>query len=119
MPLIAYMHARAQRANAGITSHTQAPAHLNRQNVGTKSKAKQMAQAPITQGQVIVGLRRRPNARKPPVVCAQFCPLGRHRPRGDMQSLPDLMMLASEPSTKAGLVNGNCAIMSKGCWQTQ
>ena len=29
------------------------------------------------------------------------------------------MMLASKLSTKAGLVNGNWAIMSKGCWQTQ
>ena len=119
MPLIAYMHAWAQRANAGNTSHTQAPAHLNWQTVGTKPKPKQTAQAPITQGQVIVWLRHRPNARKPPVIRAQFCPLGRRRPRGNMQSLPDLMMLASELSTKAGLVNGNRAIMSKGCWQTQ
>ena len=75
MPLIVYMHAWAQRANAGNTSHTQAPAHLNRQTVGIKPKANQPAQAPITQGQVIKGLRDRPNAHKPPVVCAHFAPL--------------------------------------------
>ena len=47
MPLIAYMHAWAQWANAGNTSHTQTPAHLKWQTVGTKSKAKQTAHAPI------------------------------------------------------------------------
>ena len=75
MPLIAYMHAWAQRANAGHTRHTQASAHLNGQTVGTKPKVQQTAQAPVTQGQVIVGLRHRPSARKSLVVCAQFCPL--------------------------------------------
>ena len=59
MPLIAYMHAWAQWANAGNTTHTQALAHLNWQTVGTKPKAKQTVQAPVTQGQVKVGLRHR------------------------------------------------------------
>ena len=103
MPLIAYMHAWAQGANEGNTSHMQAPAHLNWQSVGTKSKAKQTAQAPNTQGQVIVGLRHRPNARNPPVVCAQLCPFGRRRPRGNVQPLPELMMLASKLGKKMDL----------------
>lgn len=38
---------------------------------------------------------------------------------GNVQSLPDLMMLASKLSTSTGPVNGSCAIMSKGCWQTR
>ena len=65
MPLTAYsyMHAWEQWANTGKMSHTQAPAHLNWQTVGTKLKAKQTAQALITQGQVMVKLRHRPPMR--------------------------------------------------------
>ena len=49
MPRITYMHAWAQWASAGNMSHTQAPAHLNWQTVGTEPKAKGMAQiAPVT-----------------------------------------------------------------------
>ena len=73
MPLIAYKHAQAQQANAGKTSHSQARAHLSWQSVGAKSKAKQTAQAPFTQGEMMVGLRHRPNARKSPV--HSFAPL--------------------------------------------
>ena len=38
-------------------------------NCGHKSKAKQTAQAPITQGQVIVGLRHRPSAQTTSGMC--------------------------------------------------
>ena len=74
MPLIAYTRAQAQWAN-GNTSHPQAPAHLNWQTVGAKAKAKQTAQGSYHSwagDSGVAGLKHRPNARKPLVVCANM-----------------------------------------------
>ena len=119
VPLFTHMHARAKRANSRNPGHVQPPAHLNRQNMSTKPKTKQAAQAPATERQLKVRLRHVINARKPTMIRAQIGPFGGCRPWGSMQALPGLMIFASSVTTKTGLVNENCAIMSKRRWQAQ
>ena len=117
VPLITHMHARAERADAGNPRHAQPPAHLNGQRIRTKPETKQAAHAPVTHGQLKVWLRHRTNVCRPAMICAQLGPFGGRRPRGSMQTLPDLMRFASSMATTAGLFNENCTIMSKRRWQ--
>ena len=52
VPLITYMHARAERADAGNPCHAQPPAHPNGQRVCTKLETKQAPHIPVTYGQL-------------------------------------------------------------------
>ena len=98
VPLIAYCMCIAQCAPAQLPGDhwPDKPALLNRQGMGAHSKLHQQPHSGKRHGNVKIRLKTQPAwAKEPCKVCAQLGSLGRSKPRGHMQTIPDQLCVAS------------------------
>ena len=96
VPLIAYCMCIAQCAPAQLPGDhwPDKPALLNRQGMGTHSKLHQQPHSGKRHGNVKIRLKTQPAwAKEPCKVRAQLGSLGRSKPRGHMQTIPDFAVL--------------------------